>query len=542
MKKYKLKNQRNKLNKRKTKKKSRFSKRKTNKKYNHRRKKTHNKRGGAGDGVGPATLSGDDWVEVGMPDEVRAEVWPGCGIKTHIELITHGVYRILKENKKRQGTVLLFIVEEREVISDDTYLSGIYHKLYFVDDEEGTHDELQQRYANKPFQYDLTSAKVRGSTPLGCSIAGWGIEISSIVRGEQPLYKGILKDGPGIPSHLDVLSLKSPEDLIEVGGKPGKYKGAKDKNFSIDPIRLALDPETYTSEGGGADESANLNVVLSFMCINGYGKGKRKEFFLNADGGVDYDDKEHVITINNPVGLTAKTRFKSGNGTVMALLNNSFEDNDGNDHDILYTEDTYHRDFIIRHLESLVNKDDTDHALQANEIVANLDYIFFQSEMGVKEYALIGQGTGNLVHFQSELDRDYKVGIGGVDSVPRKTMCKIKIDGAVQMKCYFDTHPEYPLEVDDGSEKNKNLLIFKLDVVEKMIINIMRNYPDLLTPNKYQIERSDDSWSDVEGIELKHNGTVMFFFQGSKKPKTMVEVEEALKVADTESHTFLKLK
>lgn len=524
MKKGKLKNQRNKLNKRKTKRKSRFSKRKTNKKYNHRRKKTHNKRGGAEGPIAPsATLSGDD----------LAEVWPGCGIRTRIVLITLKVYRILKESKMRHGKCLLFIVEEREVISDDTYLSGIYHKLYFVDDEEGTHVELQQKYANQSFQYDLTSTKVRGSTPLGCSIAGWGIEISSIDSGVQPLYTGILKGGPGIPSHLNVLSLKSPEDLIEVGGEPGKYKGAKGTNFSINPIRLALDPETYTIEGGGANQSANLTQDLRSLCINGYGEGKKEEYIPNAGGYADYVENIHVITINDPVGIVAKTRFKSGNGTVMALLNNSFEDNDGNDHSILYTEYTYHHDFIISHLRSLVNED--------VKIVANLDYIFFQSEMGVKEYALIGQGTGNLVQFQSELDRNYKVGIGEGGDAPRETMCKIEIDGAVQMKCYFDTHPEYPLEVDDGSEQNKNLLIFKLDEVEKMIIN----YPALLlTPNKYQIKRTEGRWSDVERIELNYNGKVMFYFKDNqtekKKPKGIEDIKGSLDGVD--SDPVLRLK
>lgn len=534
MKKGGFKNQRNKRNKRKTKKKSRFSKRKTNKKYNHRRKKTHNKRGGAEEPMAPpATLPGDEWVEVG------AEVWPGCGIKTHIELRTLRVYRILKESKIRHGKFLIFIVEEREIIRDGTYLSGIYHKIYFVDDEKGTHEQLNEKYANKEFE--TTNVNVRGSTPLGCSIAGWGFESLSTGSTTQPLYKGVF-GGPSIPSHLQVFSLKTPEDLIEVGGKPGKYKGVTDNNFSINPIRLALDPETYTSEGEGANESANLNSDLSFLCINGYGKGKKKEFVQDENGEVVYDGDEQVITINGLVGIVAKTRFKSGNGTVMALLNNSFEDNGGRDHNIFYTEDTYHRDFIIRHLGSLVfDVCFTEQRLQANEKVANLDYIFFQSETRVKDYALIGETTGNLVHFQSELDRDYKVGIERGDPFPRKTMCII--DGDVQMKCYFDTHPEYPLEVDDGSGKNKNLLIFKLDEVEKIIINIMRKYPDiLLTPNKYQIKRSGGGWSDVERIELKHNGTVNFFFQGRQKPKTMVEVEEALKVADTESHTFLKLK
>lgn len=522
MKKGKLKNQRNKLNKRKTKRKGRFSKRKTNKKYNRRRNKTYNKRGGAGGSIAPsATLSGDDWAEVG------AEVWPRCGIRTHIVLKTHKVYRILKESNMRHGKFLLFIVEEREVISGDNYLSGIYYKLYFVDDEEGTHDELQQRYANKPFQYDLTSIKVRGSTPLGCSIAGWGIEISSIDSGVQPLYKGILVNGPGIPSHLGVFSLSSPDPQ---GGKLDKYKGVKEDHSFINPIRLALDPETYTSEGG-REMSDDLNTDLSSLCINGYGTGKKKVYVERTDGSVYYDDDLHVITINGRNGIVAKTRFKSGNGTVMALLNNSFEDKSGNDHSILYTEDTYH-DFIIRHLKSLTEGVDLKSLTEGVEI----DYIFFQSEMGAHQYTLIGQGTGNLMHFQSELNRDYKVGIGSQESVPRKTMCEIEIDGVVQMKCYFDTHPEYPLEVYDNSEKNKNLLIFKLNEVEKMIIN----YPGLLTPNTYQMKRTGGGWSDVERIELNYNGRVTFFFQGGQKNINIVNIKEALE--GTDSEPVLKLK
>ena len=444
MKKGKFKNQRNKLNKRKTKRKSRFSKRKTNKKYNHRRKKTHNKRGGS------------DQVSSSQPGTVTTEK----------KLITKNVYRILKEAKMCSVKCLLFIVEERE---DD--LSGIYHKIYFVDNEEGTHEELNEKYAGKEFPYEKTDDKVRGSTPHGCSIAGWGFESLSIESGTQPLYQGRTVGllSPKIPAHLDVFSLSLPDDLK--GGETGKYKGVKDDNFSINPIRLALHPETYPRKDSEEDEegSRNLNETemlknqLRNLCIDG---------FCIEDG--------NVITINGLVGYKAGMVFRSKNGTVMASSNTS-----------IMGKRLFRGTDIELYLVSLVDEDKP----HGCEKVKELEYIFLEKSSRGETYELVGNAQGK-VDIQSNLDKDYKSGMRGFDmdenkSSARKTMSILDHSRV----CCFDTHPEYPLIITDTTEGKKDLLILRLDDDNKAFIMARGEIREEAAASRV----SDSDWHFVDG-------------------------------------------
>lgn len=360
---------------------------------------------------------------------------------------------------------LLFIVEEKE--GD---LSGIYHKIYFVDDEEGTRKDLNEKYADKEFP---TGLKVRGSTPFKCSIAGWGFESLSTESATQPLYESWFPP-PRIPSHLHVFSLSSHDPQ---GRDLDKYKGFRG-NFFKNPIRLALDPETYPqkdSEGkqegvfGDLNESEMLKIRLRDLCVDG--------FCMVGDAG-----QKEVITINGWAGNKARIVFKGERGTVMGSLNTSIMG------ERLFTETD-----IELYLGSLVDEDMSNGC----EKVKELEYIFLEKSSRGETYELVGNAQGK-VDIQSNLDKDYKSGMRRFDmdenkSSARKTMSRLNYSRA----CCFDTHPEYPLLI-TATEGAKHLLILRLDADDKVFIKERGGISEEAAASRV----SDSDWVNVDPREV----------------------------------------